>query len=100
MRESTLVIAANITRAIGTQALGGVVVRIEADAKKMGFVVQGAIGCKPSIDVGKIVCNPRAEVGQRAARVDKGNQQLFAAKLIELNCPAILVTKLEVGHGI
>ena len=81
MGKGILRIAADVGRAIGAQPLGRVVVRIEAYAEQVGLGVQRGVGRQLLLDDGKVVRDQRTEVGQRAARVDEGDEQLLAAKL-------------------
>ena len=82
MRKSILRIAADILRAVGAQPLRRVVLRIEADAEQVRFGVECGVRGQLAIDDGEVVRDQRAEVGQRAARVNKSDQQRLAAELI------------------
>src|SRR5580692_9797197 len=68
MRERVHGIAADVTGAISSQPFRRIVVGIEAYAEQVGLVVQTRIGCQLTIDVGEVVRDPRAEIGQRATR--------------------------------
>ncbi len=66
----------------------------------MRFGVERGIGGQLLIDDRKVVRDQRAEVGQRAARVDEGEQQRLAAELVEMNRAPILIAQLEIGNRV
>ena len=100
MREQRGIFASGTGVAVGAQNLGGVVGGIEADAEQVGFAVAGGIGADLVVDGGELVADARAEVGERAARVDESEKQGLAPILTELDGLAVLVDELEVRHVI
>src|SRR5258708_5109630 len=96
--ESTFRVAADVSGAIGSQAIGRVVFQIEAHAEKMSGCGERGVRSKLAGKGRKVAGNTRAEIWQRAAGVDERDQQLLAAKLVERDRVAILVAELEVGN--
>ena len=71
---------------------------IEADTQQMGLVVQPGIGGELLLDGGKVAAHPYAVIRQWAARVDEGDQQCFATKLVDRNGLAALIEELEIRN--
>src|SRR5271165_4993579 len=98
MREERWIFAAGTGEAVGTQNLGRVVGRVEADAEQVSFAEAGGIGSDLAVDGGELMADARAEIGKRAAGVDERENEGLAAILMQGNVLAILVDELEVGH--
>ena len=64
------------------------------------LAVDGGIGGEGLVDVGEVAAHADAEVGERAARVDEGDEDDLAFELREVDGAAALVEQLEVGNGI
>uniref|UniRef100_E6PZA1 Uncharacterized protein n=1 Tax=mine drainage metagenome TaxID=410659 RepID=E6PZA1_9ZZZZ len=71
---------------------------IETGAEQVSFRVQGGIGGKRFFKHGKVAGDARAEVGQRTAGVDEGDEESLAAELGEMDGASILVDELEIGY--
>ena len=97
MREERGILASGAGEAVGSQNLGRVVGGIEADAEQVSFAVASGIGAKLAVDGGELVADARAEVGERAAGVDEGEEQSLAAILMQGDVLAVLVDELEIG---
>src|SRR5580658_657249 len=100
MGEERGILAYGTGVTVGAQNLGCVVGGIEADAEQVGFTVAGGIGADLVVDGSELVADARAEIGERAARVDESEQQGLAAILTERDGLAVLVDELEVRHVI
>src|ERR1039458_949084 len=66
----------------------------------MGLFVEFRRTGEFPVDIRKLVSDSRAEVRQRAARVNKGDKHFHAAKLIEMNGASVLVAQFEVRNRI
>ena len=89
--------AAHVFLAVALEARGGIAVGIEAGAEQMGVGVEIGIGGERLFDDGKVMRDARAEIRQRAAGVDKSEQQRFTAKLSEVDRMAVLIDEVEIG---
>lgn len=89
-----------IGTAVTAKHLGRIVGRIEADAEKMGLLVERRISGQSLIDFGKVMAHPRAEIGKWAAGIDEGEEQNLALELRQVNGAIALVEELEIGHNI
>ncbi len=52
------------------------------------------------LDHGKVVRDQRAEVGQRAARIDECNEQFLAPELAQMNGPPVLIPQCKIWNRI
>lgn len=95
--EGFLGIAADVLRSVGAEALGCVVLRVEGDAEEVGFAGEVWISRDALVERGEVARDAGAEVGERAASVDEGDEKLLAAELAEADEVAVLVAELEVG---
>lgn len=76
---------------------GRVMLGVEADAQQVS-AGKGRIRAELLVDFREIAAHARAEIRERAARVDKGDEQNTAAKLLERNSLAVLIGKGEVRN--
>lgn len=91
---------AGVGSAVAAKDLGGVVGGVEADAEEMGTGVEGGIGGEGFVDLGEVATHARAEVGERAAGIDEGDEEDFAFELLEVDGAVALVEKFEVGDAV
>src|SRR5208282_441657 len=90
--------ASNIALSVATHRRRLVVLRIDADAKQLRVAERLGILLQLLQHLGKIAAHPRAIIGKWATRIDKGQQQRLAAKMMELDGLAALVDQREVGY--
>jgi len=94
--EGLFGVAADVLSAVGSEALRGVVVGVEADAEEVGFVIEPRGSAELPVDVGKVAGDAGAEVGTWAAGVNEGDEEGFALELGDTEGFSILVAELEV----
>src|ERR1700677_1965460 len=88
---------AGVCAAVAVQYLWRVIRRIEADTEKMSCAGELGIGGKLLLDGGKIAAYADAVIRKVTSRVNKGDQQNFAPKLVDIDGLAALIEKFEVG---
>ena len=88
----------HVMLAVAAQDRGLVVLRIDADAEQLRLAERLRIFLQLLHDLAEVVAHTYAIVGKRTTRVDEGEQQRFAAKLMEVDGLATLVDQREVGH--
>ena len=81
VEEFFLGVLAGVGAAVAAKHLRRVVGRVEADAEKMGLLVECGVGGQSLIDFGEVAAHARAEVGERAAGVDEGKEEDLALEL-------------------
>ena len=98
--EFFLGIAAGVGASVAAEDSGGVVCRVEADAEEVSFRVEGGVDGERLVNLGEVAAHARAVICERAAGVDEGDEQNFAAELRDVDDFAALVEEPEVGDGI
>lgn len=83
-------------KSVVAQDLGSVMLRVEADAQQASARERGIVA-ELLVDLGEVAAHARAEIGEWAARIDKGDEQNFPAILPYRNALAALIGEREVG---
>ena len=90
MRKERGIFASGTGEAVCAQNLGRVVGGVETDAEQ----VHSAVACPSAADLvvdrGELMADARAEVGERAARIDERQQQGLATILMQRDPLAVL----------
>ncbi len=89
-----------IGASVAAQDGGSVVGGVEADAEQVRAGVEVEVGGEKLVEFGEVAAHARAVVGERAARIDEGDEQDLAAELRDVDELAALVEQLEVGDGV
>lgn len=90
MRKEPGIFASGAGETVCAQNLGRVVGGVEADAEQVRSAVTCRIGADLAVDRGELMADARAEVGERAARIDERQQQGLATILMQRDPLAVL----------
>src|SRR6266496_379348 len=90
-----------VALAVGAEDAGVVEFGIDGDGEhlQVGEGSRAHVAQGPG-HLGEVVAHARAIVRQRAARIDEGDEQRLAAKLRQMDGPALLVHEVEIGDGL
>ena len=90
MRKERGIFPSGAGEAVCAQNLGRVVGGVEADAEQVRSAVACRISTDLAVDRGELMADARAEVGERAARIDEREQQGLATILMQRDTLTVL----------